>query len=151
MDFEKFNKKFDIKKLREESESVGSTMDYGEEIPTGDYEVSLEKLELTESKKTNDPMVTAWFKIVSGEFKGRIIFMNQVVTLGFQIHNVNCILKEMDAIDEKEIVFEDYAKYNKLLDKIFAEVNQQKLEFALNYSENNKGYKQFKIAEVFEN
>ena len=40
-------------------------------------------------------MVTCWMKIVEGEYKGSLIFMNQVVTQGFQIHIVNEFVRSL--------------------------------------------------------
>ena len=41
-------------------------------------------------------MVSIWFKIVSdGDYKGSILFYNQVITQGFQIHNCNELLRKM--------------------------------------------------------
>lgn len=65
------------------------------EVPHDTYEVAITKLELVKSKK-GDPMVTCWMKILEGEYKGSLIFMNQVVTQGFQIHNI--LINESEAI-----------------------------------------------------
>lgn len=61
---------------------------------TCENEVAINKLELTKSKK-GDPMVTCWMKIVAGEYTNSLIFMNQVVTQGFQIHIVNEFLRAL--------------------------------------------------------
>ena len=74
------------------------------DVPHDTYEIAVQKLELTKSKK-GDPMVTCWMKIVEGEYKGSLIFMNQVVTQGFQIHIVNEFVRSLisDPMDEDEI------------------------------------------------
>ena len=64
------------------------------DVPHDTYEIAVQKLELTKSKK-GDPMVTCWMKIVEGEYKGSLIFMNQVVTQGFQIHIVNEFVRSL--------------------------------------------------------
>ncbi|MBG9863102.1 hypothetical protein ABD99_00005, partial [Bacillus cereus] len=62
----KFDKKIDLEALaadvKEVEENGGGDF---EPLPDGQYEVAVEKLELTESKK-GDPMLTIWFKIVEG-------------------------------------------------------------------------------------
>ena len=116
------------------------------EVPFGEYEVAIDKLELTASK-AGDPMVSVWFKVVDGEFKGSRIFMNQVVTQGFQIHIINEFLRSLDSgID---ITFDTYKQYGNLLMDVFEAVNGN-LEFALKYSEGKNGFAKYEITEVFE-
>ena len=79
------------------------------------YEIKIEKLELVKSKK-NDPMFTCWMKIISGEYKGCFIFMNQVVTQGFQIHIVDEFLRSLDS--GIEIEFKTYSQFAQLLSEI---------------------------------
>ena len=85
IDFSKFDQAMDLEGLASDIQKVEENGggDY-KEVPYGTYEVKITKLELTESKK-HDPMVTAWFKILNGEYKNSLLFMNQVVTQGFQI------------------------------------------------------------------
>lgn len=145
MDFSKFDKTVDLEGLKADIEKVQENgMDF-QEVPLGTYEVKVEKLELGESKK-GDPMVKVWFRIINGEFENSMLFMNQVVTKAFQIHTVNELLRDMDT--DLEIKFESYSQYNDLLMDVFEAVND-KMEFALEYGE-NKGYKTFKITEVFD-
>lgn len=145
MDFSKFDSMVDVAALKNdvaEAEKNGGNFD---KVPYGSYEVNIEKMELNESKK-GDPMFSCWFKIVNGDCKDRLIFMNQVVTQGFQIHIVNSFLKELDSgIDVK---FDSFTQYNNLIMDIHEAING-KLEYALEYGE-KKGFDTFKITEVFE-
>jgi len=143
LDFSKFDKQVDLEGLRKDIEDSANN-DF-KEVPHGTYEVAITKLELKESKK-GDPMVAVWFKILDGEFKNSLIFMNQVITQGFQIHIVDEFLRSLDTgID---VTFESYSQFNDLLLDIFEAVDGN-LEFALEYGE-NKGFNTFKITEVFE-
>lgn len=143
MDFSKFDKQFDLDGLKKDIED--SANNEFKEVPLGTYEVAINKLELGESKN-HDPMVKVWFKILTGEYKNSLIFMNQVITRGFQIHIVNEFLRSLETgID---ITFESYSQYNDLLMDIFEAVDD-KLEFALKYGE-NKGFNTFDIVEVFD-
>lgn len=117
------------------------------DAPTGKYEVKIEKMELTKSKK-GDPMFTCWFRIIKGEYEKQVIFMNQLVTKGFQIHIVNEFMRSLKT--KQEIMFVKYAQWGQLIQDVFNEITEAKTEFALDYSENAKGYKEFKIFEVFE-
>ena len=145
IDFSKFDKMVDVAGLKKDIESARENTGDFREVPHGNYEVAVNKMELTESKK-GDPMVTIWFKIVSGEFKNSLIFMNQVVTQGFQIHIVNELLRAMDS--GVDIDFESYSQYAQLLMDVHEAIDGS-LEFALEYGE-RKGFNTFKITEVFE-
>lgn len=145
--WDKFDKTIDTKGLAEDVKTAAENGGSYKEVPFGEYEVAIDKLELTASK-AGDPMVSVWFKIVSeGEYKGSRIFMNQVVKQGFQIHIVNEFLRSLDSgID---ITFDTYKQYGNLLMDVFEAVNGN-LEFALKYSEGKGGFAKYEITEVFE-
>lgn len=144
--WEKFDKSIDTKGLKkdvkEAQENGGGEY---EEVPYGTYEVKVDKIEMKESKK-GDPMVTIWFKIIAGKLKNSIIFYNQVINKGFQIHLCNEFLKSLDT--GVSVEFDTYAQYNEVLMDV-AEGSQD-LEYALEYGENKKGYPTYKITDVFE-
>lgn len=146
--FEKWNQSVDLTGLKndiaEAKENGGG--DY-EKVPHGEYEVKLEKLELKPTKKDCSPMVSAWFTILNGKYKNFKLFMNQVITQGFQIHICNQFLDSLETGIEVEFV--DYKQYGELLLDIAEACDEQGLEFALKY-EDNKGYDKFTITEVFE-
>ena len=152
MDFSKFDKMVDIDGLKKDiadAEANGGG-DF-EDVPHGSYEVAIVKLELTVTKKTGKPMVTCWMKIVSdGKYKGQLIFRNQVITKGFQIHIMNgflrSLLPEGSGID---VEFTGYSEYNDLLLDI-AEYVDGKFEYGLEYGENGKGFDTFQITDIFE-
>lgn len=143
MDFSKFDKQVDLEGLKQDIEESANN-DF-KEVPLGTYEVAIKKLELSESKK-GDPMVKVWFKIISGEYKGSLIFMNQVITRGFQIHIVDELLKSLET--DVDIHFESYSQYAELLADVYEAVDGN-FEYALKYGE-NKGFNTFEITEVFE-
>lgn len=142
----KFNSMFDVNALKEDVAKAAENGGDYKEVPNGNYEVKITKLELTASKK-GDPIVSCWFKILAGEYENSIIFMNQVITQGFQIHIVNNLLRSFDTgID---IHFDDFDQYEQLLMDVHEEIDSKKLEYGLELGE-NKGFKTFKITEVFE-
>ncbi len=145
--WDKFDQTIDTAGLAEDVKTAAESGGSYKEVPFGEYEVAIDKLELTASK-AGDPMVSVWFKIVSeGEYKGSRIFMNQVVKQGFQIHIVNEFLRSLDSgID---ITFNTYKQYGNLLMDVFEAVNGN-LEFALKYSEGKGGFAKYEITEVFE-
>lgn len=144
IDFSKFDKQVDLEGLKKDIEDSANN-DF-KEVPHGKYEVAITKLELSESKK-GDPMVKVWFKIVSdGEFKNSLIFMNQVITKGFQIHIMDDFLRSLGT--DIDVHFESYSQYNELLMDVF-EAIEGNFEYALNYSD-NKGFDKFEIEDIFE-
>lgn len=145
--FDKFNKSVDLEGLRndvkEASENKGGNY---VDVPVGTYEVKLTKGEV-KATKNGDPMVSLWFKVLEGDYKGQLIFFNQVITQGFQIHIVDDFLKSLDS--GVDIYFDDYGQYNDMIMDV-VEACDGKLEFALEYGVTAKGFNTYKITDIFE-
>ena len=144
--FEKWNSNVDLAGLQQDIKDAQDNNKEFEAVPHGEYEVKLDKLELKATKK-GDPMVSAWFTILNGKYKKSKLFMNQVVTQGFQIHIVNTFIKSMGT--DLNIEFVDYKQYAELLLDVAEFCDANNLEFAIKY-EDSKGYDKFTITEVFE-
>ena len=144
--FEKWNSNVDLAGLQKDIKDAQDNNKEFEAVPHGEYEVKLDKLELKATKK-GDPMVSAWFTILNGKYKNSKLFMNQVVTQGFQIHIVNEFLRSMKT--DIDVDFDDYKQYADLLLDVAEFCDANNLEFAIKY-EDNKGYDKFTITEVFE-
>ena len=144
--FEKWNSNVDLAGLQQDIKDAQDNNKEFEKVPHGEYEVKVDKMELKSSKK-GDPMVSIWFTILEGKYKKSKLFLNQVITKGFQIHIVNELLKSMKT--DLNIEFVDYKQYAELLLDVAEECDTNNLEFALKY-EDNKGYDKFTITEVFE-
>ena len=144
--FEKWNSNVDLAGLQKDIKDAQDNNKEFEAVPHGEYEVKLDKLELKATKK-GDPMVSAWFTILEGKYKNSKLFMNQVVTQGFQIHIVNEFLRSMKT--DIDVDFEDYKQYADLLLDVAEFCDANNLEFAIK-DEDNKGYDKFTITEVFE-
>ena len=147
--WDEFDKQVDTAAL---AEDVKEAAENGgrREVPHGEYEVAINKLELVKSKK-GDPMLTCWMKVLEGDFKNSLIFMNQVVTQGFQIHLANEFLRSLvsECGDEvPDVEFKTYKQYNSLILDIWEAIDNN-FEYRLNYGENNKGYNTFEIEEVY--
>lgn len=143
--WDQFDESIDTKALADDVKNSAGSPVY-REVPEGTYEVSIDKLELV-SSKSGKPMGTVWFKVLTGEYKGSRIFMNQVVEQAFQVHTFNEFLRSLDS--GVEIEFKSYRQYGEMLMNI-AEAIDKKLEYALIYGKNSKGYPTFEIDEVFE-
>lgn len=153
MDFEKFDEMVDLEGLKADiaAASNGGNGAERKNVPHGMYEVAIEKLELTTTKTSGKPMVTCWFRVLSeGEYLGQMIFMNQVVSNGFQIHIANDFLRSICfGPDAPKITFESYSQYAQLIMDV-AEYIDGKFEYAMHYGKTTKGYNTFEIEEIFE-
>ena len=133
--------------------------DFGDfpEIPDGDYEVSIAKMELKKSKK-GDPMLSIRFEIEAGEFKGNLIFYNGVMQpesqwAGLQIHHNNEMLRKIWDADDDEIKFESFSQYNDLILDIAEDVeDNDEWHYKLNQATNKKNsdFKDLEILEVLD-
>lgn len=144
--WDKFDKSIDLKGLVEDIKAAEKNVQSFRDVPHGTYEVKIDKLELVTSKK-GDPMVSCWMRVVAGEYANSIIFMNQVVTQGFQIHIANEFLRSLDS--GLEIKFESYQQYADLLMDVHEAIDGN-LEYILSYGEGKNGFNTYVITEVYE-
>lgn len=151
--FDKWDKEVDTEGLAKDVEEAAANGGQGtyKEVPHGEYEVAVQQMELKASSK-GDPMVSIWFKIVSdGEYKNSIIFMNQVITQGFQIHIVNELLRMMVSEmgdDAPVIEFKSFKQYANLIMDVFEAIDNN-FEFALDYKKGKGEFSKYEITEVF--
>lgn len=150
--WDEFDRAIDTEGLAKDVEEAAANGGGGfREVPHDTYEVEINKLELGKSKK-GDPMVTCWFKILDGEYKGSLIFMNQVVTQGFQIHIANEILRslvsEVADGEKPDVTFKTYNQYGNMIMDVHEAIDGN-FEYLLDYRENSKGYNEFEIKEVY--
>ena len=146
--FEKFNKSVDLKGLKEDLKEVQENGGGNyEEVPLGKYEVKIDKMEIKETKKGDKLMLSVTFKVLDGPQKNRLIFMNQVITSAYGLHNANEFLRSLKSgID---VIFDDYNQYSELVEDIMDAISDR-LEYELTYSENDKEFKVFEITDVLE-
>lgn len=149
--FEKWDEVVDTEGLQkdvaEAAQNGGSNN--REEVPHGTYEVAIKHMELKASKK-GDPMVSIWFKVVDGPHKNGIIFFNQVITKGFQIHIVNELLRKMVSEAGRKapvIEFKTYKQYNDLILDVF-EITDG-FEYGLKYTKGKNDFSNYEITDVF--
>lgn len=145
--WEKWDKRIDTAGLKEDVKQAAENKADFKDVPKGKYEVKITKMELRGSKKNDDPMLACRMKILTGAYKGQNIFYNQMLTTGFGIHNANDFLRSLEP--RIEIKFDDFTQYNNLLMDVMEAIEAEKLEYVLEYGENDKGYKTFKIEDVF--
>lgn len=150
--FEKFNSMVDVEGLKQDVDTAAASSGDFVEVPVGDYEVKVTKIELGQtgekSKTPGMPMAKVWFDILAGEYKGQKIFMNQMLTTGFGIHKMNELLNSLET--GITVQFENFVQYADLFKQIFDAVDG-KAEFQLAYGQNNKGYSTYTIVQRFTN
>lgn len=148
--FEKFNSLFDLDGLKKDIADASSNTGEFVEVPVGDYEVKVSKIELGEtgakSKTPGMPMAKVWFTILAGEYKGQKIFMNQMLTTGFGVHKFCEFLRSLET--QTNVVFENFPQFAECMEQIFAEIDG-KGEYALHYAKNDKGFSTYDIMERF--
>jgi hypothetical protein len=145
--WEKWEKKIDTTGLKDDVKKAAENKQEFKDVPKGKYEVKITKLELKASKKSDDPMLACWMKIIGGEYKGQYVFYYQMLTTGFGIHMANDFLRSLES--GVEIDFDNFKQYNDMLMDITEAIETEKLEYVLDYGENDKGYKTYKIEDVF--
>ena len=137
--FAKFNAMFDVEGLKKDIESSASNTGDFVDVPHGDYEVKVVKIELgatgEKSKNPGAPMAKVWFEVLTGEYKGQKIFMNQMLTSGFGIHKFNEFMTSLES--GIPVVFENFEQYADLMKQVFNAIDG-KGEYQLAYTANPK-------------
>ncbi|MBE6089860.1 MAG: DUF669 domain-containing protein [Clostridium beijerinckii] len=146
--WDEFDEKIDVEGLKADAKEAADNGGDFKEIPHGKYEVEVNKMELKKSKN-DKPMLSIWFKILAGEFKGSLIFYNQVLSTGFGLHNANEFLRSLDSGIDVEFV--NFKQYHEMLLDVYEAINGN-LEYALDYQANskNKDFSTYEIVDVFE-
>lgn len=112
-------------------------------VPYGRYHVKITNLELKPSKK-GYPMLACTFEVLNNEqYAGDRIYMNSVLLrdgsskdLAF-VSRCNNFLRSLNVVHSDEIFLDQYAGaqgYAQLVERIFNEIKNNNLTFALDYS-----------------
>ena len=94
------------------------------------------------------PMLTVWFEILAGDFKGQKIFCNQMLTTGFGIHKATEMLTALES--GVPVSFENFEQFGDVIAHVFREIDGNG-EYELAYGHNNKGYATYTIVQRFRN
>lgn len=143
-------------------DTSNKTTDLNEGIPYGTYHVSVASLTLKKSQK-GQPLLACKFNILdNAELEGKSIHMFTLLLrdggpddLAFVIR-CNNFLRSLRMVHDEEIALNQQtgvAGYAKLVDEIFAHIEEHNptyaLEFAYNEGPNGKKYNTFLITDVF--
>lgn len=143
----KFNTKINLEEIRKDLFDMSSKQMTHEEVPSGLYEVKVEKMEIRPTRK-EDPMLSIWFRILDGKYKNQFIFFNRVLTTGKNISMACTFMRSLKT--GVEVEFEDFVQYNDVIQEVFTTINRRRYEFALKYTRQENGFDEHEIKEVFE-
>lgn len=146
MDFSKFDSMFNLEGLKEDIKAAADRNTERVEVPDGQYECKIDKMEMKESK-TGNPMISIWYRIVAGDFKNSVLFQNQTIHTGFGLHTAKKTLSDMDT--GLSIDFESFSQFASLIESVKEAIETQGLEYAVKYTTTKNDFKNFEITEVF--
>lgn len=151
INFDDFDSAIDLKGLQKE---IDEAKDF-EDVPDGDYIVSLDKMEVKKTKNGDKLMLAVQCKIKEGENKGRLIFFNRVIagntspkwTDGKAIKSVITWVGKMLTEDDTPLTFTGYADFADQILDIFQSVCDS-IELEVEYKADN--FNPITIKEVYD-
>lgn len=116
------------------------------EVPAGDYECAIKKMELKESSKGSD-MISVWWEILDGAFKGQLLFQNIVLAGEYGKHNYK---RFMQSIKTSVDVFNFSSREE--LENVVLDVYDDvisKYEYLVSVKDGKNNFKEFEIKDIF--
>ena len=154
--FEKYSSKINSEELAASQKEIqaNATSTDRPEIPAGKYEVKVDNIEAKTSSKGN-PMVSIQFRILAGKFEKSCIFYNGVFHEDWMRHRVAKMLSDLIADGDNTAVVNlilkgSLSEVNNFCMDVAEDISGKKLEYLLDYGVDKKGYRTYKIAEVYE-
>lgn len=139
--FARFNTMFDVEGLKKDTADAAANSSDFVEVPDGSYEVKVKKLEPAvtgeKSKNPGMPKLTAWLEILTGDYKGQLIFINQSLTTGFGVHKAKEFLNSLES--GVPVDFENFEQFGNLIGEVFKAVDGVG-EYELSHTHNAKGF-----------
>ncbi len=145
--FDQFDKEFDSKALRDEVKEVEEKTSSCEKIPVGEYPGYIVSMELKATKERQEPMVAIQYKIIDGEYKNRILYINFVITKKYPIHKCNTFLRALGS--SVEVDFKTYGEYNTVIENVFDEIDKGQYEYDLKYTLRDDKWDEYEIVAVY--
>lgn len=143
----RFNSKVNLEEIRKELTDMNSKQIVREEVPSGTYEVKVEKMGIRSTKK-EDPMLSVWFRILDGKYKNQCIFYNRVLTTGKNISMASSFLESFKT--GIAISFQDFVQYYNVIQEVNETINKRKYEYALKLTKQENGFDEYEITDVFQ-
>jgi len=150
IDYSKFEGKVDLAALQKDVAEAPTTTD----VPKGTYIVSIEKMEIKETKAGDKLMFSVQCKVKEGEHQGRFLFMNRVIlgnkntetwNDGRAIKGVLTWLEKLETQTTPEFV--NYPDFEECVLDIYQEI-EGKVELEVEYDAN--AFDPIKIKEVYD-
>lgn len=137
------------KKMAQEVDELdknGGKREY-KDVPDGEYEVKITKLEYAESKKDRKPMLACSAKILKGEQKGEYLNIYFMLDNSYGMHLSGEFLRDLDT--DVDVKFKgDIDDYKEQIADVF-EALDGKLEYGIKKVTKDK-YSNYEITDVFE-
>lgn len=153
IDFSKFNEMFPTDKLKKDMEEAAKNQTDFDKLPDGEYDCTLEKLELGESK-SEKLMLKAQFRIEKGDHKNQCIFKNCVLTGtkndGFMLLQAKKFLESLDS--GVDIAFNGWDDFDGMLGDILDAIAEDSLMYTVKVVTNKKNndYQDITIVDILE-
>ena len=153
IDFSKFNEMFPTDKLKKDMEEAAKNQTDFDKLPDGEYDCTLEKLQLGESK-SEKLMLKAQFRIEKGDHSNQCIFKNCVLTGtkndGFMLLQAKKFLESLDS--GVEIAFNGWDDFDGMLGDIIDAIAEDGLMYTVKVVTNkkNKDYQDITIVDILE-
>lgn len=154
VDFSAFDEKVDLTALQKEVDEAPDT-DFAD-VPDGVYIVSIEKMEIKQTKAKDKLMFAVQCKIKEGDQQGRMIFFNRVISGnkttekwndGRAIKSVCTWVNELLSEDDDPVVFVNYTDFAVQILEVFQSI-QGAIELEVKYAAN--AFNPITINEVFD-
>lgn len=140
---EQWNKKIGTDEFEKEPEKKYDNTP----IPDGKYVCEVTHLEVKPTKNGDKFMLSAWFKIVEGSYKNRMIFSNQVLGERWQINLALDMLRQLSV--DTNVEFINFSQFDECVNDVFEEIGGN-TQCEIDYSTNAKGYSVVKINEAWD-
>lgn len=126
-----------------------------DDLPAGNYHAEVSRLEMKMSKN-GKPMVSVSMKVIDGQYKGRLIFMNRVIggtkNDGRMIQGIETWLTHLEAEDESgeliDVKFRTYPQFAALVMDIAEAVADMGLQYDVDYD--SKAFNAIEINKVLD-
>ena len=154
VDFSAFDEKVDLGALQKEVDEAPDVS--FSDVPDGVYIVSIEKMEIKQTKAKDKLMFSVQCKIKEGDQQGRMIFFNRVIlgnkttekwNDGRAIKSVCTWVNELLRVDVDPVVFVNYTDFAGQILEVFQSI-QGAIELEVKYAAN--AFNPITINEVFD-
>lgn len=146
--WDKFDEEFDVERIKADvvdAKENGSGRQR-EKVPYGKYRVKIERMDIvTTKKKPPRPMLTAWLRIVEGEHKNNILYLNQLIDEAWKINQSCRFLQSLT--NDVEIQFKNHGYFHSLVLTLHEFIDGNH-EYDVVYGQTNTGFPTYDIVKI---